>query len=224
MKDTPLIIDSMVTLKMDSKPEIYHVPVDISEFKITIKGSKFIGWCCVADDEKQAVKLISERSRIHHNATHNCWAYRVGDAVDPLERSSDEGEPSGTAGRPILEQLIKADLIGAVLIVSRWFGGTKLGRGGLIRAYGGCAAETIKLLKTEIRRPMSEVTIECGYDLVGFVERTAVRYDGRVSNGDYKAEVVLQVVLPVENRKEFIRFLTEESAGRIILKNEDNYD
>jgi uncharacterized YigZ family protein len=205
---------------MDSEPETYHIPVNISEFKTTVKGSKFLGWCCAANDELHAVELIGERSRLHHNATHNCWAYRVSDAAEPLERSSDEGEPSGTAGRPILEQLIKANLVGAVLIVSRWFGGTKLGKGGLIRAYGGCAAETIKLLKTEIRRPMSEVTVECGYDLVGLVERTAAKYEGRIANGDYTDAVVLLIELPAVNRQEFIRFLTEESAGRIVQKSD----
>jgi len=119
----------------------------------------------------------------------------------------------------MLEQLIKINFVGAVLVVSRWFGGTKLGKGGLIRAYGGCAAETIKLLKTVTRRPMTEVTVECSYDLVGLVERTAARFEGHVVNGDYTNEVVLQIELPAENRKEFIRVLAEESAGRIVLNN-----
>jgi len=184
-----------------------------------VKGSKFIGWCCAADDEKLAAELIRQRSRLHHNATHNCWAYRVGDAAEPLERSSDEGEPSGTAGRPMLEQLIKVNFVGAVLVVSRWFGGTKLGKGGLIRAYGGCAAETIKLLKTVTRIPMTKVKVECSYDLVGLVERTAAKYEGHVVNGDYTDKVRLSVELPAGNRQAFIQVLVEESAGRIMPEN-----
>ena len=152
----------------------YLIPLAPAEFKITIKGSKFLGHCEPVSDEAAAMEFIKQRSRQFHSATHNCWAYRVGDSSQPTERSSDEGEPSGTAGRPILEQLAKLNLIGAALIVSRWFGGTKLGRGGLIRAYGGCAAETLELLKTEIRQPMTAITVECGYDLVGFIERTTL--------------------------------------------------
>lgn len=184
---------------------------------MTVKGSKFIGWCCASDDENHATELIRQRSRLHHNATHNCWAYRVGEATEPLERSSDDGEPSGTAGRPLLEQLIKINFVGAVLVVSRWFGGTKLGKGGLIRAYGGCAAETIKLLKTVTRIPMTEIMVECSYDLVGLVERTAARYDGHVVNGDYTDKVRLSVELPTGNRQAFTQVLAEESAGKIIL-------
>ena len=193
----------------------YLTPDGTAEYKFTIKGSKFIGWCAPADNEQTAQQLIKERSRQHHSATHNCWAYRVGNPADPVERSSDEGEPSGTAGRPILEQIRKANLVDAVLVVSRWFGGTKLGKGGLIRAYGECAAETIKLLKTIERKPTAQIEIECGYELVGLVERIAARFGGYVCNRDFTDNARLQVKIPLEKTKEFRKALTEESAGRI---------
>ena len=198
----------------------YLTPVSYAEYKFGVKGSKFIGWCAPAQDEQTAQQLIKERSRQHHSATHNCWAYRIGNFADPVERASDEGEPSGTAGRPILEQIRKANLIDAVLIVSRWFGGTKLGRGGLIRAYGECAAETIKLLKTVERKPVARIEIECGYEYIGLVERIAARFGGQVEGGDFAENARLNVKIPLRSENEFRRILKEESAGRIEVTGE----
>ncbi len=200
---------------MSEKHKTYFVPIGTAEYKLTVKGSKFIGVCSSAHDESDTRDFIKNRSRRFHNATHNCWAYRIGDPSSPVERSSDEGEPSGTAGRPILEQLIKANLVCAVLVVSRWFGGTKLGKGGLIRAYGGCAAETIGLLKTQTRQPEVRITVECSYDLVGLVERTASKCKGGIEGGDYSESARLTVKLPLDMKDLFKELITEESAGRV---------
>jgi len=200
---------------LNEPPESHNVPIGTAEYKITIKGSKFIGYCGSATDEAAAMEFIKARSRQHHNATHNCWAYRVDDPTAPSERSSDEGEPSGTAGRPILEQLVRFNLIDVVLVVSRWFGGTKLGRGGLIRAYSDCAAGTLKLLETRIRIPSVVVKVECGYDLVGLVERTAAGYSGNVESGDYLENVCLTVRLPLSSEEKFRKAVIEESGGKV---------
>lgn len=206
---------------MSEPPESYNVPLGTAEYRIIVKGSKFVGYCGRAADEASAMEFIGARSRQNHGATHNCWAFRVGDPADPVERSSDEGEPSGTAGRPMLEQLVKNNLIGAVLVVSRWFGGTKLGRGGLIRAYGGCAAETLKLLKTRIRKPSVTVKVECGYDLVGLVERTAAVCSGRVLSGDYLEKVCLLVELPLNSEEKFRKAVSEASGGNARIMDVD---
>ncbi len=193
----------------------YKIPVGDAEYRLTERGSRFIGYCAPTADDKTAVEIIEQRSRRHHDATHHCWAYRVGDPIVPTERSSDAGEPSGTAGRPILEQLCKANLIGAVLVVSRWFGGTKLGRGGLMRAYGSCAAETIARLETRIERPVATLVVECGYDIIGLVERTAGKFEGKVEGGDYGETVRLKVCLPVSSEEEFKQQLSEAGAGKV---------
>lgn len=200
---------------MSEKHTTYLVPLGTAEYKLTVKGSKFIGVCSSAHDESDAVDFIKSHSRQFHSATHNCWAYRIGDPSSPVERSSDEGEPTGTAGRPILEQLIKTNLVGAVLIVSRWFGGTKLGKGGLVRAYGGCAAETIRLLKTQTRQPEVRITVECSYDLVGLVERTASKCKGSIEGGDYSESARLNVKLPLEMKELFGKLISEDSAGKV---------
>jgi putative IMPACT (imprinted ancient) family translation regulator len=102
-----------------------------------------------------------------------------------------------------------------VLVVSRWFGGTKLGRGGLIRAYGECAAETIRLLKIVESKPVVQIAVECGYEHVGLVENIAARFKGQVEGGDYKENVKLHIKLPVGKEEEFIKTLTDESRGMI---------
>lgn len=202
---------------MQAEPESYLVPLGNSEFKLTVKGSKFVGWCSPARDESEAIELIKQRSRKHHNATHNCWAYRIGDPSQQTERSSDEDEPSGTAGRPILEQFNKMNLFGVVMVVSRWFGGTKLGKGGLKRAYSDCAAETVKLLKTKIRHPEITIVVECGYDLIGLVERTAVKCKGHIEDGVYTEKARITIRLPLGKTGIFKELLSENGAGRVII-------
>ncbi len=200
---------------MNDLLESYNVPIGTAEYKITIKGSKFIGYCGSATDETAAMEFVKARSRQRHNATHNCWAYRVGDPAAPIERSSDEGEPLGTAGRPMLEQLVRFNLIGVALVVSRWFGGTKLGRGGLVRAYSDCATETLKLLETRLRIPSVVVKVQCSYDLVGLVERTAAGCSGRVESGDYLENVCLTVRLPLGSEEKFRKTVIDVSGGKV---------
>ena len=163
------------------------------------------------------MKALNERSKLHHDATHNCWAMRVGDPATPIEKYSDAGEPSGTAGRPILDQLCKAKLVGAILVVSRWFGGTKLGKGGLVRAYGRCAAETINLLHIIEKTPTVRMLIICGYDLIGSVEALTSRFEGKVVNGAYDVDAHLTAEIPVLNVKDFKRRLQEASGGRLSI-------
>ncbi len=203
---------------MSEKLITYNVPLDTAEYKLTVKGSKFIGICGSISDKNEARDFIKGRCRKFHSATHNCWAYRIGDPSSPVERSYDDGEPSGTAGRPILEQLIRANLVGAVLIVSRRFGGTKLGKGGLVRAYGGCAADTIRLLNTRTRQPEVRIIVECSYDLVGLVERTASKCKGCIEGGDYSESARLTVKLPLEMKELFGKLISEDSAGKVKIR------
>jgi len=198
----------------------YFIPINNAESRLTDRGSRFIGYCTAASSEENAYAIIAGRNRLYSDATHNCWAMRVGNPTDPIERSSDAGEPAGTAGRPILDQLRKASLVGVVAIVTRWFGGTKLGRGGLIRAYSQCIDDAICLLTLKEKQPTLEFVITCSYDLIGLVEKLVSRYKGRVIGGDYKENVQLKVEVPVVDVKVFYERLRDESAGRIVIKDE----
>ncbi|MGB4096154.1 MAG: YigZ family protein, partial [Acetomicrobium sp.] len=118
-----------------AKGSVYLEPGENAKVELTIRRSRFIGHLRVAGSVEEAKKIIREISKEHSNATHNCWAYKVG--VDfPQKHYSDGGEPSGTAGKPILGEIERANLTNAVIVVTRYFGGIKLGVRGLIEAYG----------------------------------------------------------------------------------------
>jgi uncharacterized YigZ family protein len=192
----------------------YKVPREAAEYRLNVKGSRFIGWCAPAGDEEAAQAAIAGRCRLQHSATHNCWAYRVGSFDDPLERSSDAGEPSGTAGRPILDQIKHCGLHRAVVVVSRWFGGTKLGRGGLVRAYGDCAAGCLELVSTGEVIPTVRLEVSCEYPLIGLVENLTAKFSGRVVHGGYAENARLTCEIPGELVEAFRTSLTEASAGK----------
>ena len=195
----------------------YNIPLSAAESKLTVQRSRFVGYAAQAGDKDDALNILKHRSTTHHNATHHCWAFRVGDPTSLSERSSDAGEPQGTAGMPILQQLRKANLFGIVLVVTRWFGGTKLGRGGLIRAYGTCAEDVIVLLKTETRHVLRRFSVECGYNLVGMVNKTAGRFGGNVESCEYSDKAVITIGVPIENADAFYRSVLENGAGKLAI-------
>lgn len=164
--------------------------------------------------------LLAGREKLHHGATHHCWAYRVGEFSSLIERSSDAGEPSGTAGRPILDAIRRSGLMRVLVVVTRWFGGTKLGKGGLIRAYGGCAAETLNLVRTTVIIPMTDLTVVCPYDTIGWVERWVQSLGGAIEGGDYSEQAVLTLKLPVEAECAFLNAVRDDGGGRVEVKSQ----
>lgn len=131
--------------------------------EIEIKHSRFLALAGPVESPEAALAFVAEVGTV--DATHNCWAYRIGG----LYRSSDDGEPAGTAGRPILAAIDGQGFDQVVVVVTRWYGGIKLGAGGLVRAYGGCAAEC---LRTALRRELVEL-VECTVSY-GFADTGAV--------------------------------------------------
>ena len=179
----------------------YYYPVNSAESKLTEKGSRFLGYAAPASDEAAALEILSQRR-------------------DPLERYSDDGEPHFTAGKPILEQIKKLEPIGIIVIVTRWFGGTKLGRGGLIRAYGGCAAETLRQIYMKSRIPKSQFVVQCEYDAIGIVEHAVSAFSGEVKSGKYERSVELTVSVPSESADLLRQKLIDVGNGRIGIESE----
>ncbi|MBT3232301.1 MAG: DUF1949 domain-containing protein [Calditrichaeota bacterium] len=200
----------------------YRIPIGKAETRLTDRGSKFLSLCAPAANEVEALEILTQRSKQHHDASHHCYAFRVGDPNNPQERYSDHGEPSGTAGRPILDQIRGKDLVGIIVIVTRWFGGTKLGKGGLVRAYGGCAADALGEVKVIVKRPMTEIVVRCDYDLIGLVEKYVPQYEGKIKGGEYQVDVVLTIHLPEIHAGELKDCLVDKSAGRIIIESSVN--
>ena len=114
---------------------MYNTIKENASYEIVEKKSKFIGNVFYVESKEEAEKIIKEQKKKYHDARHNCWAYRVLDDNNVVEKSSDDGEPSGTAGAPMLNILSKENIVNTLVIVTRYFGGILLGTGGLVKAY-----------------------------------------------------------------------------------------
>ena len=154
----------------DAEPDLSISVEDGPEAELKAKGSRFVGRSFRADDEAACQSRLGAVRRRYHDATHHCWALRIGDPARPHERWDDDGEPSGTAGVPIIGAIRHAGVQGLLVVVTRWFGGTKLGTGGLVRAYG----ETARLaLDSAPRREvwrLATLELEAAFDQLGTVE------------------------------------------------------
>jgi uncharacterized YigZ family protein len=183
------------------------------EHETEIKRSRFIARVARADSPEDALAFLE--SVRDPAATHNCWAYRVGDAY----RFSDDGEPGGTAGRPILSAIEGQGLDHVMVVVTRFFGGTKLGAGGLVRAYGGTAASCLRAApQTEV---VARVTLVLGapYEVTGAVYGLLESHDARKLDETHGADgLILTLSVPVDAREGFATALSDATRGRARLE------
>ncbi len=175
-----------------------------------IKKSRFIARAAAVTGPDEALVFV-ERVR-DPSATHNCWAFRVGDTY----RFSDDGEPGGTAGKPILGAIDRAGLDRVVVVVTRFFGGTKLGAGGLARAYGGTAASCLRLAAKRELRHKVRVRIQAGFDAIGRVYTLMEQYGAEKRDQKYTAEgVEIEVLLFEDCLDDFSSALRDASRGSV---------
>ena len=184
-----------------------------------VRGSRFRAWLGRVSDAESAAGALVERAASGPDATHHCSAYRVWHAGRIEEAGFDAGEPGGTAGRPILGALRHAGLVQASCVVSRWFGGVKLGTGGLARAYGE-AAETAVAAAREAgalvaaeERAVLRVRFE--YPLSGAVQRVVARFHARGRDSAYGERVELELDVATESAEAFERALVEATGARV---------
>nr|WP_283254707.1 YigZ family protein [Luteimonas galliterrae] len=160
---------------------------------IEVKHSRFLAHAAPADSPEAALGWLSANS--DRNATHNCWAYRIGE----LYRSSDDGEPSGTAGRPILAAIDGQGLDRVIVVVTRWYGGINLGAGGLVRAYGGAAAECLRRAERTPLIVMAPVRLFCPFADVAEVHAALAAFGAEKKEENFDAEGVNFVLsMPLE--------------------------
>ena len=187
--------------------------VGFSEFREEIRKSRFITFAAPIGSPADAHAFIDQYSDV--NATHNCWAWKLGAQY----RSSDDGEPGGTAGRPILAAIDAQDFDQVVVLVIRWYGGIQLGTGGLARAYGGGAN---KCLQQADRLPIVNrvpLDIECTFSELNAVKLRLAELNGIVENERFTAVgVELSMALGPEHIPTFQRQLSDLSRGRIVLQ------
>jgi len=179
-----------------------------------VKGSRFIGHVFGADSRDEAESCIAAVRKEHHSATHNCFAYRTGTGDSSVFRFSDDGEPSGTAGKPILDAIDSRELTDVAVIVTRYYGGTKLGTGGLIRAYGGCASEALKEAQLKKRFIFRQITVIFPYELTGAVMGAVAQAECRVHDTQYGTDTEMIIHVRVSQADMFVTRITDACAGK----------
>mgnify|MGYP002715958183 FL=1 len=185
-----------------------------------INKSRFIAHIRPVQNEEDAKAFINEIKSSHKDATHNCSAYTIGSEMN-IQKANDDGEPSGTAGVPMLEILKKLEIHNACVVVTRYFGGIKLGGGGLIRAYSGAVRDVIyDIGRVELREAVP-VTITISYDLTGKFEYELASAPYMLRNQFYTDKVSYQIDVVKEDYEEFIQFLNRNTAGNYDLEEED---
>lgn len=176
-----------------------------------MRGSRFLATASAADPAGDAEELREEARRRHHDATHHVYAWR---GLDGSWRCDDDGEPSGTGGRPALSALEGADLRRVAVVVVRWFGGTKLGTGGLARAYREAARASVERLPTRVARPGRRMEVRHGYGDTGAVMRVLEASGAVRRGGRYGKEAVVELVVPLEEVEALLRALRDATGGR----------
>ncbi len=179
------------------------------------KRSRFIGQIFPVSSEAEASEIIVQIKKKHYDARHNCSAYIL---KNGFEKYSDDGEPQGTAGKPILEVIRKNGLSDVLIVVTRYFGGILLGAGGLTRAYSHSAAEAVNACVIKEMAPHSLCEIKCPYADYSSVKRLIDALDGKESDSEFGGEITVRLILSSDKVDTFSARLTEITAGRLILK------
>jgi uncharacterized YigZ family protein len=201
----------------ESHNAAYETLAGPAEAEIRVERSRFVALAAPAVEEADARLLVAELARRHHDARHVCFAWRGGPGSGGRELRNDAGEPAGTAGEPLLAALRHAGLVDAVVVVARWFGGVKLGTGGLSRAYAAAAAAALAAAPRRLVVPGAEHRLRFGYAHEKTITRLLERHGGRVVRSEYGPQVDLQVWLPKAARAAFATGLAEATAGTVAL-------
>lgn len=192
--------------------DIYYTISKVDRSEIKIKGSRFIASAKSVANKKEAEDFLQDIRSEFYDATHNCFAWRIG--AEGLEfRASDDGEPSGSAGKPILFTIKKFNLSDVIVIVTRFYGGTKLGVGGLARAYSESASETLSKCKKKAVHLTSDVEVFCTYEDISPVKRLIDDISVKFEE-EYTDSVRFLVSLHRSDIDKFIDQITEFTAGR----------
>ena len=179
---------------------------------LEINKSVFIAHAARTENEEQALAFVSDLRKKYHDATHNCFACIVG-PQDEFQKADDDGEPSGTAGKPMLEVIKKNRLSDTSLVVTRYFGGIKLGGGGLIRAYGKSASEAVHAAGTVERILHTRIGIEISYNLLGPLENQLRTQGYNIVDKQFTDRILLSVLAESDKEEKLQKFVTDISAG-----------
>lgn len=191
----------------------YLVPLTEAEAELVEKRSRFIGHIWPVADEAQARAHIEAMKKRYHDARHNCWCYRLSSGV---ERYSDDGEPQGTAGVPMLGVFQKAGVTDLVCVVTRYFGGVLLGAGGLVRAYTQAARDSLDAAGIGEMRPWLRLGLPCPYPLLEQVKLLCAQCAGVTEGIEYADAAQMTLRFPAERAGEFSDSVRELTAGALL--------
>ncbi|HWJ77436.1 MAG TPA: YigZ family protein [Niallia sp.] len=201
-------------------PSYLTVP-SYGEFELIIQKSRFIAQIARTETEEAALAFIGEIKKKHKDATHNCSAYLIGEH-NQIQKANDDGEPSGTAGVPILEVLKKKNLKDTTVVVTRYFGGIKLGAGGLIRAYGKTTSEGLNSVGIIERRLMQVISVSIDYSLLGKVENELRSSIYQIKDIHYVENVEIDVYVESTQIDHYKAWITDLTNGQGTIKEKES--
>ena len=190
----------------------YYIPTGPSETEFVEKRSRFLGHVWPVDSEEEARARIEETKKKHYDARHNCWCYLLRDG--PV-RYSDDGEPQGTAGQPMLNVFQREGVVNVCCVVTRYFGCILLGAGGLVRAYTQSAKDALDAAGISVVRRWVEVLLPCSYAQFERVKLETEKFGGVIADTDYGADIALTVLLPEERAEACLAHLLDATAGTV---------
>ena len=204
---------------MENKQEYeqYRMLSKGAQAELVEKKSRFIATIRPVSSEEEAVAFIEEMKKKYYDARHNCSAFVIGSKGE-LTRSSDDGEPSGTAGRPMLEVLTGSGIRNIAVVVTRYFGGVLLGTGGLVRAYSGAVKMALEQCETITRLYGVQMLIKTDYNGVGKIQYLLGSKDVVIQDSVYAADVQMTVLVPIEEYDRLCKELVETTNGRVGLE------
>jgi uncharacterized YigZ family protein len=191
--------------------------IEGAEAEIVEKKSRFIATIQPVSSEEEALAFVAQMKKKYYDARHNCWAFIVG-TDNVVAKCSDDGEPSGTAGRPMLEVLTGSGIHNIVVVVTRYFGGVLLGTGGLVRAYQGALKEALPLCKTATQRYGVRLKIKTDYNMIGKIQYILANNNINIEDSVYGADVELIALVPIEDYNRLTTEITKATSAKAVLE------
>jgi uncharacterized YigZ family protein len=196
-------------------PSGYPIPAETATIEMKVVNSVFIATVQRADTVADAKAFVQSVRQQHPKANHHVYAFIIGHGASVTEGSSDDGEPGGTAGRPALAVLRGSGLGDTVVVITRYFGGTKLGTGGLVRAYGDAARQVLDTVPRVLKIEKRPVTIAIPYSHYEIVRRLISAHAGEILTEEFEEGVTVHLQFAADELQPFVTAVTEATAGRV---------
>lgn len=202
---------------MNTSP--YQVLSEPLMIQTEVKRSKFLAYVSPTSTVAAAKAFVQKIKALHPDASHNCWAFVAGRPENSVDIGySDDGEPSGCAGRPMLNVLQGSNIGEITVVVTRYFGGTKLGTGGMVRAYGGAVSAVLDQVVTHEKSVNTVLSFSCDYKWTTMVEMVLNEFDAGIVDANYLENIQYVIEIDIRQEDEFIHMIYQRSSGQIIIK------